>query len=112
MPQTLGFIGGNASHAYYFIGYLEKDELLYLDPHVTQLHVDTTVILDDSSYHCDRVNKMKFSELNPSLALVRKFFSNILFLCVIKAFACKTEKDFDDLIANLKQVKEAKRKNK
>jgi hypothetical protein len=30
------------------------------------------MISDDSSYHCDRVNRMKFSGLDPSLALVRK----------------------------------------
>jgi len=49
---------------------LETDELLYLDPHVTQLYVDTTAVTDDTSYHCDRVNRMKFSGLDPSLALV------------------------------------------
>ena len=36
--------------------YLETDELLYLDPHVTQAHADTNTIPDDTSYHCDRVN--------------------------------------------------------
>ncbi|CAF0948403.1 unnamed protein product [Rotaria sordida] len=88
LPQTLGCIGGKPNHAHYFIGYLETDELLYLDPHVTQQHVDTTVTADDISYHCDRINRMKFSGLDPSLAL---------------AFACKTEIEFDDLIAKLKQ---------
>ncbi len=72
MPQTLGCIGGKPNHAHYFIGYLETDELLYLDPHVTQTYVDTTSSNDDTSYHCDRVNRMKFSGLDPSLALVRK----------------------------------------
>ncbi|CAF1238091.1 unnamed protein product [Rotaria sordida] len=88
LPQTLGFIGGKPNHAHYFIGYLQNDELLYLDPHVTQMHVDTTVISDDSSYHCDRINRMKFSGLDPSLAL---------------AFGCKTESEFDDLIMKLRQ---------
>jgi len=88
LPQTLGCIGGKPNHAHYFIGYLENDELLYLDPHITQAHIDTTVIADDTSYHCDRVNRMKFSGLDPSLAL---------------AFACKTESEFDDLIAKLRQ---------
>ncbi len=72
LPQTLGCIGGKPNHAHYFIGYLETDELLYLDPHVTQTYVDTTANSDDTSYHCDRVNRMKFSGLDPSLALVRK----------------------------------------
>lgn len=89
LPQTLGCIGGKPNHAHYFIGYLEPDELLYLDPHTTQTHVDTTVSVDDTSYHCDRVNRMKFSSLDPSLAL---------------AFACKTEADLDDLILRLKQL--------
>ncbi|CAF1100518.1 unnamed protein product [Adineta ricciae] len=88
LPQTLGCIGGKPNHAHYFIGYLESDELLYLDPHVTQSYVDTTTTTDDTTYHCDRVNRMKFSSLDPSLAL---------------AFACKTEADFNDLIAKLKE---------
>jgi len=88
LPQTLGFIGGKPNHAHYFIGYFENDELLYLDPHVTQAHIDPTIISDDSSYHCDRMNRMKFSALDPSLAL---------------AFACKTENEFDDLISKLRQ---------
>jgi hypothetical protein len=50
---------------------LETDELLYLDPHVTQAYADTSTIPDDTSYHSDRVNRMKFSGLDPSLALVR-----------------------------------------
>jgi hypothetical protein len=37
---------------------------------VTQVYVDTTAVTDDTSYHCDRVNRMKFSGLDPSLALV------------------------------------------
>ncbi|CAF4483309.1 unnamed protein product [Rotaria socialis] len=88
LPQTLGFIGGKPNHAHYFIGYLESDELLYLDPHVTQPHIDAMNSFDDSSYHCDKVNRMKFSGLDPSLAL---------------AFACKTENEFDDLISKLRQ---------
>lgn len=87
-PQTLGFLGGKPNHAHYFIGYCETDELLYLDPHITQPHTDTTTNLDDSSYHSDRINRMKFSGLDPSLAL---------------AFACKTENEFEDLIHKLKQ---------
>jgi cysteine protease ATG4 len=82
LPQTLGCIGGKPNHAHYFIGYLENDELLYLDPHVTQAHVDPSAILNDSSYHCDRVNRMKFTGLDPSLALVRKL------ICIALCFSC------------------------
>ncbi|CAF1236077.1 unnamed protein product [Adineta ricciae] len=88
LPQTLGFIGGKPNHAHYFIGYVETDDLLYLDPHVTQAHVDTNAMSNDSSYHCDKLNRMKFTGLDPSLAL---------------AFACKTESEFVDLIAKLRQ---------
>ncbi|CAF1360784.1 unnamed protein product, partial [Didymodactylos carnosus] len=88
IPQTIGCIGGKPNHAYYFVGYLDPSELLYLDPHVTQSFVDTTVQTDDMTYHCDRINRMKFSGLDPSLAL---------------GFACKTEAEFEDLIEKLRK---------
>lgn len=53
---------------------VDTDELLYLDPHVTQPHIDTTMTADDITYHSDRVNRMKFSALDPSLALVILFY--------------------------------------
>lgn len=56
---------------YLLIYTIETNELLYLDPHVTQQHVDTTVTPDDITYHCDKINRMKFSALDPSLALVK-----------------------------------------
>jgi hypothetical protein len=51
------------------------------------------------------MNRMKFSGLDPSLALVRKWgFLWFNFFVLSQAFACKTENEFDDLIAKLKQV--------
>ena len=66
------------------------------------------VDLDDRSYHSDRINRMKFSGLDPSLALVRwKYIRQFIWLLSVffsKAFACKTENEFEDLINKLKQV--------
>jgi len=51
---------------------------------------------------------MKFSGLDPSLALVRKmrfcYLFDVFFFFLFQAFACKTENEFDDLIMKLKQV--------
>jgi cysteine protease ATG4 len=87
ITQTLGCIGGKPNHAHFFIGYLESDELLYLDPHVTQSHADTTVLQMIHLYHCDRVNRMKITSLDPSLAFSKEIFSLVIlfdeiFFCI------------------------------
>lgn len=80
MRQSLGIIGGRPNHALYFIGVV-GNELVYLDPHSTQLFVDLDEPnFDDSSYHCQKPLRMEIGCLDPSIAL---------------SFYCHTEEDFD-----------------
>lgn len=66
------------------------DELLFLDPHECQSAVDLDeAASDDSSYHCPFLLHMAFDRVDPSLAL---------------GFLCLTEGEFDDLVAQLRQV--------
>jgi cysteine protease ATG4 len=39
MPTSVGIIGGVPSKALYIVGH-EGDDLIYLDPHYVQEHVD------------------------------------------------------------------------
>ncbi|XP_019395978.1 PREDICTED: cysteine protease ATG4A isoform X1 [Crocodylus porosus] len=83
MPQSLGALGGKPNNAYYFIGFL-GNELIYLDPHTTQIFVDSEEngMVDDQSFHCQQApHRMKIMNLDPSVAL---------------GFFCKEEKDFDN----------------
>ena len=49
------------------------DELLYLDPHTCQAFEDASKPpASDESYHCPYKCRMNVSELDPSIALVRK----------------------------------------
>ncbi|XP_064639372.1 cysteine protease ATG4B-like [Lineus longissimus] len=86
LKQSVGIIGGKPNHAHWFVGYV-GDELVYLDPHTTQLYVDNPAD-DDSSYHCMYSSRMKITQLDPSIAL---------------GFYCHTEEDFDRLCRELIQ---------
>jgi len=79
LPSSLGVIGGSPNHALYLLGCVD-DEVLYLDPHVTQPagHVSTC----DSTYHVPHPGRINISHLDPSLAL---------------CFLCITEQEFDNL---------------
>jgi len=82
-PHSVGILGGKPNHAYWFIGHVE-DELIYLDPHTTQVHTDLDLEVSevsDLSYHCAvPASRMSFSKLDPSMAL---------------GFFCKTEIEFE-----------------
>jgi cysteine protease ATG4 len=73
MPQSVGMIGGKPSQALYFIGYT-GDDVVFLDPHVTQHAVDLDELVDgrfdDASYHPETCSRMNFLVMDPSLAVV------------------------------------------
>lgn len=53
----------------------KDDDLLYMDPHEVQPYIQNFVInMNDSSYHTNTMWKLKFSQLDPSVALVFYIF--------------------------------------
>ncbi|XP_003742176.1 cysteine protease ATG4A [Galendromus occidentalis] len=69
MKHSLGIIGGRPSHALYFIG-IQREELVFLDPHTTHNYVDLDEEpYNDSTYHCQRAQRMKISNMDPSIAM-------------------------------------------
>lgn len=83
--QSVGIIGGKPNHAYYFIGCVDSNSMVFLDPHTTQGTVpwygEALDMQPDMSYHCDSPSRMCVSQLDPSLAL---------------GFFCKNKSSFDD----------------
>ncbi|CAJ0931288.1 unnamed protein product [Ranitomeya imitator] len=91
LPQSLGVIGGRPNSAHYFIGYV-GDELIYLDPHTTQLAVEPTdgIYIADDSFHCQHPPcRMHVSEIDPSIAV---------------GFFCSSEEDFDDWCQRIRKT--------
>jgi cysteine protease ATG4 len=87
LKQSVGMIGGKPNQAYYFYGYADES-LLYMDPHEVQPYIPNFVEdMNDSTYHTNTMWKLKFSQLDPSIAL---------------AFVCKLEEDFLDLLDALR----------
>lgn len=87
LKQTVGMIGGKPNQAYFFYGYAD-DDLLYMDPHEVQPYIPNFVEdMNDASYHTNTMWKLKFSHLDPSVAL---------------GFLCTTEIEFLDLIDTLR----------
>ncbi|XP_077515068.1 autophagy-related 4a isoform X3 [Amblyomma americanum] len=69
LKQSVGIIGGKPNHALYIIGVV-GDDLVFLDPHTTQLAVDLDVEFpEDESYHCAHASRMDIGQLDPSIAL-------------------------------------------
>lgn len=93
LEQCAGVIGGRPNHALYFIGYT-GDELVCLDPHVTQSAVcvgsktSDEEVQADSTYHTDKFYRLHVSQLDPSLAL---------------CYFCATEESFHGLCKVLKE---------
>ncbi|KAK2960305.1 putative peptidase C54 [Blattamonas nauphoetae] len=78
-PNSVGIVGGKPRLSFWFVGY-ERDNLYYLDPHTTQpafslrqlqefTHHKNPKPLDTSSYHPRQIQKIPFSDLDPSMLL-------------------------------------------
>jgi cysteine protease ATG4 len=79
LEQCAGVIGGRPNHALYFLGYT-CDDLICLDPHVTQTaaSVGSKSSPDeeeaDSTYHTDQFYRWHMDQLDPSISLVNYYF--------------------------------------
>lgn len=78
IPGNIGIIGGRPNQALYFIGYV-GDEALFLDPHTTQRtgtignKMEQSEIEMDSTFHQKYATRMKFNQMDPSIAVVSTF---------------------------------------
>lgn len=88
LPQSLGFIGGKPSRAFYFVA-AQGETLFYLDPHSTHPYVpwDASLGSQLELYHCASPCSILVSLLDPTVAF---------------GFYCKDEADFRDLCDRLK----------
>jgi len=93
LPQSLGVIGGRPNHALYMLGCVDE-EVLYLDPHLTQPAVSGQpggmTREEAASYHSHTPGRISIAEaeLDPSLSL---------------CFLAKTEEEFDLLCINIQE---------
>lgn len=78
IPGNIGIIGGRPNQALYFIGYV-GDEALFLDPHTTQRtgtignKIEQSEIEMDQTFHQKYATRMKFNQMDPSIAVVSSF---------------------------------------
>lgn len=67
--ECVGMIGGKPGHSMYFIGF-QGAELIGLDPHICQLVTDLSPdAVARETYKCKSPRKIKFSSVDPSLAI-------------------------------------------
>ena len=67
--NCMGVLGGRPRHALYFLGF-QEDNLIHLDPHLSQETVDTgREDFPTDSYHCKNPRKMSVSNMDPSCCL-------------------------------------------
>jgi hypothetical protein len=84
VPQFQGFVGGTSTSAHYVVG-THGDELLCLDPHLTQeaLRVSEDVVAGDSGMHAEGIMLIRGEDLCATTCL---------------GFALKSEADFRALL--------------
>ncbi|GAB5363111.1 hypothetical protein AAMO2058_000855200 [Amorphochlora amoebiformis] len=90
LPQSLGFVGGRPRSSLYFMGY-QGENLLYLDPHTIQrtISLRDEISANIQSFHCTKVQTLRFSGLDPSLAL---------------GFYCSDRDDFFDFWRSIERM--------
>lgn len=87
--NCVGIIGGRPKHSLYFTGF-QDDNLIHLDPHLVQDHVNTFVHnFSLNSFHCKTPRKMHVSRMDPS--------------CCI-GFLCDSESNFDGWCEMMKTI--------
>jgi cysteine protease ATG4 len=115
--QCLGIIGGRTNSAYYFIGYNNEGNLLYLDPHITN---DSVLDFDNESIYHNYLNKniksMNISNMSTAFTVgfifrnidEFKLLINYLIQYVSKDFSCfwVSTKNKEDINKNLDNLKE------
>ncbi|KAJ6226844.1 cysteine protease atg4 [Anaeramoeba flamelloides] len=69
-PQTLGIVGGKPNTSLYFVA-VQKDNLYFLDPHRTQISVETynQNQFDTKTYHHNFVYRIKVKNIDPSMVI-------------------------------------------
>lgn len=85
--QFVGLIGGKPNFAYYFFGFKEPDNLLFLDPHKVQSHVENIEENYEehrTKYHCNEVRSVCIEKLDPSMGF---------------CFLLKTHEDYSDFVS-------------
>ena len=67
----MGFIGGKPNRAFYFIGFDQEQNLVYLDPHLTQESINTCISNSKQieSYFVKNIYRIKINHIQPSLTI-------------------------------------------
>ena len=69
--NCLGFIGGKPNRAFYFIGFDQEQNLVYLDPHLTQESINTCISNSKQveSYFVKNIYRIKINNVQPSMTI-------------------------------------------
>lgn len=69
MPQSVGIVGGKPGRSFYIVGHQEKQELFYLDPHVTRDLPSSSFeqCMISREFHTNQVLSMSPTELDPTV---------------------------------------------
>ena len=82
--ECIGIIGGETNLAHYFIGYNDRGNLVYLDPHITRDAVN--IVNDDTitnDYLIKDLHEISISDMSTGLSV---------------GFLFRTKNEFEDLI--------------